>query len=515
MQPIHEAFGTPEKKFKGACIYDYTYFIKSFFHYYNGGVNNEKIKKDLLNYFIYGKIDNFENFLNNTTKNNLKKLFNSNKIRLLQGNKELWGGAPINFNSSLFIPIKSNGKQSNMMISPKKSLYFKKFSVKQSEETKKNLENECEVYSYLREKDQKFIENSTFFVECYENGILLKNGGNSLKKMLKANTFYFVKDYFDQFFLKLYQLHNLLVTHNDLHVGNVVGSDIAHFIDFGLAEIHPVEVLDLNFLRKIYNAFSGLFLALFNKYYNENDSKTMNEKNRVKRYKQKLTSLTLNSNILDKFNKQCEDDFRRMIASFLKISKNQRGGVGKFPVLNMSFLNSLINNKTGEFKSFNNQSQKSTPTNLLSDQLKNKNTSLYECQIYEYLQRNSPKFINESTCFERCSSDSLFLRKCGISFQELILENKNNISLFIFILEKLLLKIHHLHLLGVAHNNLDCSHVLVGKREMINTRNIDVRLINFSKATILEPRLKIDSEFLTNIFYHYYNYCIQTLSSKH
>lgn len=163
---------------------------------------------------------------------------------------------------------------------------------------------------------------------------------------------------------------------------------------------------------------------------------------------------------------------------------------------------------------------------------------VYECQIYEYLRRKSTKFISESTCFVRCSEDSFFLRNCGITFEELILENQKNISLFIFILEKLLLKIHHLHLLGVAHNNLDCSHVLVGKREMINTRymnenklqilpgqsflnmpfvreNIDVRLINFSKATILEQGLKINVDFLTGIFYHYYNYCIQTLSPNH
>ena len=40
----------------------------------------------------------------------------------------------------------------------------------------------------------------------------------------------------------------------------------------------------------------------------------------------KLTVLQINSS---DFNKQCEDDFRRIIASFLKTFKNlQSGGVG-------------------------------------------------------------------------------------------------------------------------------------------------------------------------------------------
>lgn len=114
-----------------------------------------------------------------------------------------------------------------------------------------------------------------------------------------------------------------------------------------------------------------------------------------------------------------------------------------------------------------------------------------------------------------------------------IKENLNNTSLFQYILEKLFEKIHFLHLLGVAHNNLDCRNVLVGKRDNINwtlmsenklknlpansylnvpfvRKNIEVRLINFSKATILQPGLEIDLDNLKGIFEHYTN-SLQTL----
>jgi hypothetical protein len=292
---------------------------------------------------------------------------------------------------------------------------------------------------------------------------------------------------------------------------------------------------------------------------------------------------------LDKFNKLCEDDFRKILASFLNIlqKKPQSGGAGsKGPMytgLNIKFLNELINKKTGKFKgnlennskrkqplNNNNQSQKSTVNNSkpklsplsylnipnfyltelpnvklpkvnqsLSSQLQLSNvremrkTSIHECQIYDYLKEKSEFFINKSTCFVRCSDDSIFLRDCGITFKELILENKDNANLFQYILKKLFEKIHFLHLLGVAHNNLDCIHVLVGKRESINwtrmkdnqlknlpansylnmpflRKNIDIRLINFSKATILQPELEIDVDYLKGIFEHYTN-SLQTL----
>lgn len=84
--------------------------------------------------------------------------------------------------------------------------------------------------------------------------------------MLKENTFTFSIVYFQQFFNKLHELHKLLVTHNDLHVGNVVGVFDVRFIDFGLAEIHSPEVFDENFLQLIHDAFSGIFFALCSKY---------------------------------------------------------------------------------------------------------------------------------------------------------------------------------------------------------------------------------------------------------
>ena len=265
----------------------------------------------------------------------------------------------------------------------------------------------------------------------------------------------------------------------------------------------------------------------------------MNNKSRVPNFTKKLSGLQkVSSNNLDKFKKQCEDDFRRIISSFLKILKltPQKGGVG---------------NKGSPYTRVNNnQSRKSTVTSnkrkssLISDlyipnfyenlmSKKIPKTSIHECQIYDYLKKKSEFFIDKCTCFVRCSDDSVFLRDCGITFEELILENKNNVNLFQYILENLFEKIHFLHLLGIAHNNLDCSDVLVGKRDNINwtrmgynqlknlpansyinipfvRKNIEVRLINFSKATILQPGLEIDVDYLKGIFEHYTN-SLQTL----
>jgi len=327
----------------------------------------------------------------------------------------------------------------------------------------------------------------------------------------------------------------------------------------------------------------------------------MNNKPRVQEFKKKLFGLQIeSSNNSEKFNKECENDFRRLLGSIYKLLlKGNNHSGGKFTGLNI--LNSYLDNN-GKFKvptqnvnNNNNLSQKSTVNNprnpILPNVYNNNNLSqkstvnnprnpilpnvnnnnnlsqkstvnnprnlilsnvnanllkeskikeppkkpmskeriLHECQIYEYLQKKSQNFINTSTCFVRCSDDSLFLRNCGITFEELILENKNNFNLFRYILEQLLRKIHDLHLLGVVHNNLICSHVLVGKRDNINWRymsnnklkskkeeeflnipfvrkNIDVRLINFSKAKIFQSSQKIDKDFLNGIFYHYTRY---------
>ncbi len=320
---------------------------------------------------------------------------------------------------------------------------------------------------------------------------------------------------------------------------------------------------------------------------NENNAKYMGNKLRLQRFKQKLSGLQIESNNsndnleifkennsevqfynnLINFNKQCEEDYRKILASFFKLLKvnNQKGG--KFTGLNI--LNSYLN-KNGKFVKLplpnvnnnnnnNNLSQKSTvklpnvnntlskistlrlpnvSSNLLNES-KNKKTPkkshmskeriTRECEIYYYLQKKSQKFIDKCTCFVRCSDDSLFLRNCGITLEELILENKNNFDLFRYILEILLRIIYILHLLGVTHNNLNCTHVLVGKRDNINWRymsnnklkekqgesflnipfvreNIDVRLINFNKATILQPGQNIDEDYLKEIFSYYSNY---------
>jgi len=335
-----KVYNTPENIFRGQCIYDYIYFIKSFFFYYMKGIYYKQINDDLFKYFNEGNINVFNlNNTNSKTRNKLKHLFASNSNKLLQGNNPFSGGAPKkppalillsnnnNSNSSLgktsrnsansssskrnqpnsdldlrflslhttppfstqklfenpnlnlpnqyfknlfnkknFKNISSAGKQSNMMVSPDNNFYFKQYSSKQPVQTKRNLENECKVYAYLKEKNLNFIENCTCFVNCYTNGILLRNGGKSLELMLKENTFTLRKEYFKLFFYKLHELHKLLVTHNDLHVGNVVGYDYVFFIDFGLATIHPPQVFNADFLQTIHDAFSGLFFALCIKY---------------------------------------------------------------------------------------------------------------------------------------------------------------------------------------------------------------------------------------------------------
>jgi hypothetical protein len=339
---LNSAYNTPEKNFKSECIFDYIYFIRTFFSYSN---NEKDIKEDLYKYFNNGNISVFN--LNNSNsnrkiKNNLEKLYKSNGNKLLQSHNErnlFAGGAPkplglsvitrndnenstprsnsrnnnvlntprsnsrnnvllntsflslqntpprpaVNlfnqqnlnlpnqnsknvFKTNDFKIIFTAGKQSNMMVSSDNEFYFKKYSSKQPAQTKKHLENECRVYAYLRDTNLEFLKNCTCFVNCFKNGILLRNGGSSLEEMLKQKNFIFNKKYFDQFFSKLYLLHRLLVTFNDLHIGNVVGYSDIRFIDLGLAKIHPPEVFDDNFLQMIHVAFSGLFFALCAKY---------------------------------------------------------------------------------------------------------------------------------------------------------------------------------------------------------------------------------------------------------
>ena len=70
------------------------------------------------------------------------------------------------------------------------------------------------------------------------------------------------------------------------------------------------------------------------------------------------------------------------------------------------------------------------------------------------------------------------------------------------IVNKILKKINELHLLGVAHNNLICSNVTV----ISETNNIDIRLIDFSKASILKSSETIDKEYLNNLYDAYKNF---------
>lgn len=63
----------------------------------------------------------------------------------------------ISFNKKNFKNKFSTGKQSNMMVSLDNTFYFKKYSSKQPTQTKKNLENECRVYAYLRNTSPEFL----------------------------------------------------------------------------------------------------------------------------------------------------------------------------------------------------------------------------------------------------------------------------------------------------------------------------------------------------------------------
>ena len=93
----NKAYDSPEKIFRGACIYDYIYFIKSFFNYYEEGKYYKQINGDLFSYFTSGNpnVFNLSNTNTNTnTKQRLANLYKSNKNRLLQGDNAFSGGAP-------------------------------------------------------------------------------------------------------------------------------------------------------------------------------------------------------------------------------------------------------------------------------------------------------------------------------------------------------------------------------------------------------------------------------------
>jgi len=159
---------------------------------------------------------------------------------------------------------------------------------------------------------------------------------------------------------------------------------------------------------------------------------------------------------------------------------------------------------------------------------KNKKALLHECTIYEYLKIKSQKFINDFTCFSKCSGDILYLRDGGYSLKELFKIRYNSTQLFGLILKKLLEKLFILHSLGVVHNNLDCDTVLVGKEDKINTsrnsnpilpplfmpKNIHIRFIDFSLAKILKYEQTPDLDYLKQIFIYYNNVYLDLLGEN-
>jgi hypothetical protein len=196
-------------------------------------------------------------------------------------------------------------------------------------------------------------------------------------------------------------------------------------------------------------------------------------RNRITKFKKKLSTLNIESN---EFMRKCENDFNNIMQSFLEafrllISMNPKN-------LNNSNLPNIKNNR-------------------ISSKQINKSI-LHECKIYNYLKYNNRNFTDTYTCFLGCDRDNIYFKNCGITFEELILKNLSNFKLLKQILEKLFEGIHYLHLLGVTHNNLNCRNVLVGKSNM--KKKIDVRLINFSQATIIEDDQKFDGDLLEKLF---------------
>jgi hypothetical protein len=117
-----------KKKFLELLVYDYTYFIKSFFNYYEKGIYYIRIKDDLISYFTSGN-PNFFNLSNTNTEKKLANLYKSNKNRLLQGDNTFSGGAPkkklaglsvitkndssVSSNTNLGLSAKTHGNNSN------------------------------------------------------------------------------------------------------------------------------------------------------------------------------------------------------------------------------------------------------------------------------------------------------------------------------------------------------------------------------------------------------------------
>lgn len=248
-------------------------------------------------------------------------------------------------------------------------------------------------------------------------------------------------------------------------------------------------------------------------------------------------------NDLSKFNINCENDYRKLITSVLKLLKsiNQFGGSGDNNIsLNRLYprikskvtlpnINKLLRDSSKVtlpninnllLNSGSNRSQQSTvklssiSTENNSKNTHNQNSSIYQCKVFAYLNKISKEFVDNSTCFSKCVKFPAtgkikvgYKENCllSITLDKLIklTKNKNLLKNTIkIILEQIFQKIHQLHLLGVAHNNLTCINVVVIRE----ANNIDIRFINFSKATILQSEEQINKDDLQKTFNYYSNY---------
>lgn len=167
-----------------------------------------------------------------------------------------------------FVKVKTAGEQSNMMRSRDGEEFFKTLSLHNSSK-KRQFENECRVYLHLEKVNPVFLRNSTCFLACYSDGILLRNGGMSLSELLKSRPHQEnLKRNLQQFFPKVLELHCSGVSHNDLHCHNVVGFDKTNdvrLIDFGLAKTCQSGI-NIEFLQRLNNVFTKIFFAFARKY---------------------------------------------------------------------------------------------------------------------------------------------------------------------------------------------------------------------------------------------------------
>jgi hypothetical protein len=213
------------------------------------------------------------------------------------------------------------------------------------------------------------------------------------------------------------------------------------------------------------------------------------------------------------------------------LNKSSRNNKGELRSVQLPSINFLLNENS---RSINNSlSQKSTVLNSNSQQSNlqqsnnnsfadfnlNKKQNLHECKVFAYLNKKSKTFVDNSTCFLKCLKfksgfiGAAFKQNClgigelsRIITLEKLIKSIYNKKLLLdkikLILDRILKKINELHLLGVAHNNLICSKVTV----INETDNIDIRFIDFKKASILDPSENINKVDLTNLYEAYKNF---------